>query len=338
MSTTQLPIPFPILVQDFFRKRLIAERNASTHTIHSYRDTFCLLLRYLEKRTGKSPANLSLQDVDASAILAFLDHLEQQRGNSPRSRNTRLAAICSFMHYICFRDPSSLTIARQVLAIPRKHFEQPVLTFLTREEVDAILDACDTATWSGSRDHVMFKTFYNTGARVSEIIALTRADLDLGHGPSILLRGKGRKQRAVPLWKNTARELTTWLRRDTRAGTSDQAPLFPNRDGDALSRSGVEYRLRIHVKEAAQKHPSLLQKHVSPHCLRHTTALHLLQSGVDMAVIALWLGHESLETTHAYVEADMAMKERALSTLQEPHDSERRYRPSPSLLSFLERL
>ena len=338
MSTTQLPVPFPTLVQDFFCQRLIAERNASTHTIHSYRDTFRLLLHYLEKRTGKSPADLALKDVDASAVLAFLDHLEQQRGNSSRSRNTRLAAICSFMHYVCFRDPSSLAIARQVLAIPRKQFEQPVLTFLTREEVDAIVDACDTATWSGCRDHIMFKTFYNTGARVSEIIALTKSDLDLGHGPSIFLRGKGRKQRALPLWKNTARELTAWLRRDARTGTPDQAPLFPNRHGDALSRSGVEYRLRIHVKEATKEHPTLLQKRVTPHCFRHTTALHLLQSGVDIAVIALWLGHESLETTHAYVEADMAMKERALSVLQEPHDSELRYRPSPGLLSFLEGL
>jgi integrase/recombinase XerD len=338
MRAMTAPIAFPTLVQDFFCKRLIGERNASAQTVHSYRDTFRLLLRYLEKCTGKSAAALSLEDMDASAVLGFLDHIEHERGNSPRSRNARLAAIRTFMNYVCFRDPASLGIAHQVLAIPLKRFEQSPLVFLSREEMDAILDACNTASWSGFRDRVMLKTLYNTGARVSEIIAMKQSDLNLGRESSVVLHGKGRKQRAMPLWKSTTRELEAWLRRDGRIDSRAEAPVFPNREGGALSRSGIEYRLRIHVKEAAREHPSLLGKRVSPHCIRHTTALHLLQSGVDISVIALWLGHERLETTHAYVEADMAMKERALSALQEPRGGELRYQPDPSLLAFLEGL
>lgn len=334
---TPAPAPsFPTLVQDFFCQRLMAQGNASPRTVISYRDTFRLLLRYCEEKTGTSAALLTLGHLTASLILGFLDHLEKTRGNSVRSRNARLAAIRSFFHYAAHRDPISLPLIGQVLAIPMKRFDRPLLDFLSREEVEAVLRAPDPCTWSGCRDQVMLATLYNTGARVSEIVGLRVMDAQIDGHASLRIRGKGRKQREVPLWRSTLARLKAWVaRNDGRP----EAPLFPNRDGMPLSRFGVVKRLRAAARVAAEQCPALRDRHISPHTLRHTTAMHLLQSGVDITVIALWLGHESPATTHLYVEADLSMKQRALDRLPAPPGGRpRRFRPSDRLLAFLEAL
>jgi integrase/recombinase XerD len=335
MSAKPASPSFPVLLQDFFCQRLIDQSDVSARTVASYRDAFRLLLRYAEKRTHKSPVDLTLADLDAPLILGFLNHLEKDRGNSARSRNARLAAVRSFLHYASHRDPAALPEIQRVLAIPMKRFDQPLLGFLSRDEMQAVLDAPDQTTWSGKRDHVMLTTFYNTGARVSEITALRVADVELGRSPSIHLLGKGRKQRVTPLWRTTAKLLREWLAH-VRPGSD--SPLFPNSEGKTLSRAGVEQRLRVAVAHARQQCPSLRKRRVSPHTLRHTTAMHLLQSGVDITVIALWLGHESPETTHRYVEADLAMKERALGSLPEPSVRKASYRASDRVLAFLDTL
>ncbi len=329
--------PFAQLVQDFFCQRLMAQRNASRHTIASYRDTFRLLLRYVERRqTGKCPAILTLHDLDASVVLAFLEYTEKERGNSVRSRNVRLAAIHSFMRYASFRDPANLSDIQGVLAIPVKRFDRPLVGFLSREEIQAIIAAPDQSTWSGKRDHALLATLYNTGARVSEIINSSVADLTLSPDTSfILLHGKGRKQRTVPLWKNTSALLKRWL---PQIVSTAQSPLFPARSGARLSRSSVEKRLRAAVQTATACCPALQDRVVSPHLIRHTTAMHLLQAGVDITVIALWLGHESPATTHHYVEADLKMKERALSSLQPVELKKTRYQATDRLLQFLDNL
>ena len=326
---------FPTLVQDFFYQRLIIERNVSPQTVASYRDTFRLLLRYVEEKLKRRPTDLTLGSLDAPFILTFLDHIEKDRGNSVRSRNLRLTAIRSFMRYAASRNPIYLPLVERVLAIPNKRFDRPLLGFLTREEMEAILNAPDRSTWSGHRDHVMFTTFYNTGARVSEIIGLRVDDVRLDRNASIHIQGKGRKQRAVPLWKNTVVSLRQWLR---RVGGEPEVPVFPNRMGNPLSRSGVEHRLRLAVREASKECLTLKKRKVSPHSVRHATAMHLLQSGVDITVIALWLGHESPTTTHQYIEADLKMKERALRTIQDPPARRARYRPRDRLLAFLDSL
>lgn len=298
-------ITFPTLLQDFFHRRLVAERGVSAHTIASYRDTFELLFRYLEKRTGRTPSALRLNDLDAPNILDFLDYLETERSNSPRTRNLRLTAIRSFMRHASVRNPGCLPVVQRVLAIPSKRFDRTVLNFLSRQEVDALLAAPDPTTWSGHRDTVLFSVLYNSGARVSEVTGLRVGDVLLDRSSALLLHGKGRKERVVPLWKNTAAQLRRWLARISR---SSQAPVFPNRRGKPLSRSGVEHRLQMAVTEASKRCPSLQSRRISPHTIRHTTAMHLLQSGVDITVIALWLGHEDPATTHLYVEADLTMK------------------------------
>lgn len=333
MTATGVPT-FPSLVQDFFMQRLVSQANVSARTVASYRDAFRLLLQYAEK-TGKSATTLTLPDLDASFVLAFLDHLEKQRGNSVRTRNVRLVALRSFLHYAALRDPTALPTIQRVLAIPMKRFNRPLLGFLSREEIEAILAAPDRSTWSGHRDQVMLATFYNTGARVSEIIALRTKDAQLEHNLCLHLHGKGRKERSVPLWKSTAAMIKEWRR---RADARPDAPLFPNRDGTTLSRSGVEKRLRAAVIVAAERCPSLRQRRISPHSIRRTTAMHLLQSGVDITVIALWLGHESPATTHLYLEADLSMKEQALKRVAEPPRKSRRFRPSDHLLAFLDGL
>ena len=332
---TSTPPSFATLVQDFFCQRLVAQRNASPRTVTSYRDTFRLLLGYAQRRTGKPPTDLGLPDIDASLVLGFLDHLEKERGNSVRTRNARLTAIRSFLHYAAHRDPGSLQVIERVLAIPVKRYERPLLEALSREEVEAILAAPDVSTRGGHRDHVLLTTLYNTGARVSEITAVRVADAQLGRGPCLRIHGKGRKQRVVPLWKTTAARLREWL---VRARLPAEAPLFPNRDGHQMTRSGVADRLRTVVAKATQHCPSLKSHRISPHTLRHATALHLLQSGVDITVIALWLGHESPATTHLYIEADMKMKEQVLSKLEPPSTNRVRFRPSDRLLAFLEGL
>lgn len=326
---------FPALLQDFFCQRLIAQRQASPRTVASYRDAFRLFLGYAQARLQKPPSALTLAELDAPLILGFLDHLEGERQNGARTRNARLAALRSFLHYAALHDPTALAGIQRTLAIPTKRFDRPLLGFLSREEMEAILAAPDRSTWSGHRDHVLLATLYNTGARVSEIIAVCVGDVVLDQTASVRLHGKGRKDRAVPLWKSTMKRLQEWL---PRLAGGPQAPLFPNARGRVLTRSGVETRLRVAVATATTGCPSLAKRRISPHTLRHTTAMHLLQSGVDLSVIALWLGHESIDTTHLYIEADLAMKERALATLQDPPSTAWRFRASDRLLAFLDHL
>jgi integrase/recombinase XerD len=323
------------LLQDFFCQWLTAQRNASPRTIASYRDTFRLLLRFVQDRCHGSLATLALADMDAPVVLRFLDHLEHDRGNCVRSRNARLAALRSFYQYVASRDPAQLQVVQRVLAIPRKRHDRPVLGFLQPAEMRAVQEATDTSTWSGRRDHVLLATSYNTGARVSELVSLQASDFTAGPTATLHLRGKGRKERRVPLWKSTARLLSRWLA--ANPGPTDR-PLFPNRDGQPLTRSGVAFRLRLATRRAIDACPSLRGRKISPHTLRHTTAMHLLQAGVDITVIALWLGHASPTTTHGYVEADLAMKQRALAKLPEPAQRRTRFTPSNDLLAFLDRL
>lgn len=328
-------VRFDQLVQDFFVRRLIDQRGASPRTVESYRDAFELLFGYIEQRLGKPPSALNLADLDAPMILDFLDHLETVRHNSARTRNARLAAIHSFMRYAALRDPASLPVTARVLAIPAKRFDRPVLGHLTREEIAAILAAPNRATWSGQRDAVLLAVAYNTGARVSELCALQVRDVLLDRQTAVLLHGKGRKQRVIPLWENTAAQLRGWL---GRTDPSPEAPVFPNRAGTPMTRSGIRDRLNRAVSTARQACPSLVRQHVSPHTIRHSTAVHLLQSGADLAVIALWLGHSSPAVTHQYLEADLATKEATLSRLRDQSPGPARFRPPDRLLSFLEHL
>ena len=328
-------IGFDQLVQDFFLKHLIAQRGASMRTVESYRDAFELLFGFLQQRNGKSASALHLADLDAPVVLDFLDHLETSRGNSIRTRNARLAAIHSFMRYAAVRDPASLPITRRVLAIPAKRFDRPVLGYLSREQITAILAAPERATWSGHRDQVLFATAYNTGARVSEITTLRGRDVLLDRQTAVLLHGKGRKQRVIPLWKNTATELRGWM---DRIHAGPDAPVFPNRAGTPMTRSGVRDRLDRAVAAAEPSCPSLHGLHITPHTLRHSTAMHLLQSGTDLAVIALWLGHSSPAVTHQYLEADLAAKEAVLQQLADPSPAAPRFHPGDQLLAFLQDL
>jgi integrase/recombinase XerD len=328
-------INFPTLLQDFFQRRLIAERGMSAHTIASYRDSFELLLRYAEQRTGQTASALTLQDLDAPMILSFLDHLEAERCCGARTRNLRLTAVRSFMRYASVRDPTSLPVAQRVIAIAGKRFDRPVLEFLSRGDLQALLDAPDRATWSGQRDAVLFTVLYNTGARVTEIIRLRVADVLLNRSNAVHLHGKGRKERVNPLWKYTVAQLRAWLERIDRR---PEVPVFPNRAGKPMSRSGVEHRLRVTIAKASVQCPSLRGRSISPHTVRHTTAMHLLQSGVDITVIAMWLGHEDTVTTHQYVEADITMKEAALKRMDAPSSQPVRFKAPDRLLAFLEAL
>ena len=328
-------IGFDQLVQDFFVRRLIDQRGASARTVESYRDAFELLFGYLEDHFGKPPSALTLADLDAPVILDFLEHLEIVRHNSARTRNARLAAIHSFMRYVAVRDPASLPITIRVLAIPAKRFDRPVLGYLTKEQITAILAAPDRTTWSGRRDAILLAVAYNTGARVSELTALRVRDVLLESRSALQLHGKGRKQRVIPLWASTARELRTWLPETQQAPGS---PVFPNRGGTPMSRSGVRDRLDRAVATAQQTCPTLRGQRVSPHTIRHSTAVHLLEAGTDLAVIALWLGHSSPAVTHQYLEADLATKEATLSRLNDPNQGPARFRPRDRLLAFLEGL
>jgi len=334
-SILTTPAEFATLLQRFFAKRLIQQQNASPRTIAAYRDTFRLLLGYAERKKGKPPAKMALCDFDTTLVLDFLSHLENERHNTVRSRNARLAAVRAFAHYVSLQCPPALALAQQILAIPMKRFEKPLLGFLTRDEVQALLAAPDTATWCGRRDRVMLALLYNTGARVSELLGIRVADISLATTSSVQLHGKGRKQRTVPLWKETATEIRQWL---AYADLRTEHPLVPNRKGLPMTRTNVADRLTLAVTAATRRCPQLEGRKISPHTLRHTTAMHLLQSGVDLTVIALWLGHESPVTTHGYVEADLAMKERALATIALPETRHKRYRPNDTVLKFLESL
>jgi integrase/recombinase XerD len=332
--TRKLP-EFAALLQEYFTVRLIAQRNASPATVAGYRDTFRLLLTYAHEQLHRQPTELGISDLDAPLVTGFLSHLEHQRGNCPRTRNARLAAIRSFLHFAVLKCPTALASIQRVLAIPMKRFNRRVLDFLTREEMTAILDAPTLSTWTGRRDHAMLATFYNTGARISEIADARVTDLASDRRQCLRIHGKGRKERVVPLWRSTCRLLSSWSQ---EISTDSNTPLFPTRSGGRLSRSAIENRIDKAVNAAAAHLPELRQKRVSPHTFRHTTAMHLLQSGVDMTVIALWLGHESPTTTHMYVEADLAMKRKALDKLLQPHFREKRLTPSDRLLAFLDGL
>jgi len=326
---------FPTLLQQFFLERLIQQRNASVQTVASYRDSFCLLLRFAKSHLGKTPERLTLSDLDAPLILAFLNYLENERHNKIRSRNVRFAAIRSFMHFAALKEPAALPVIQRVLAIPMKRFDKPLLGFLSRDEVQAILDAPDITSWCGHRDRAMLNMFYNTGGRVSEITGLQVADVVLAGCAAVHIRGKGRKERSVPLWRVTVNEIRKWL---ARTHAKPDQPLFPGWSGTRLTRPAVTARLKLAVKKAALVCPQLAKRNITSHGIRHSTAMHMLQSGVDITLIALWLGHESPATTHMYVEADLAMKERALNAVQPPHLKQTRYQPSDRVLHFLETL
>ena len=332
----KMPPSFATLVQTYFTEHLTQQRALSPRTIATYRDAFILFLDFVEVHLGKSPVALTLADITPEVIMAFLDHLERQRNNSVRSRNARLVALRSFLKFAAHRDVSSLQVIERALGVPVKRFERPMLGFLSRDEVLAVIGA-PGETWISQRDHVLFLLLYNSGARVSEIIGVKVGEVVLDEGAACVhLHGKGRKQRSVPLWRSTIKAIRAWVRLNPQLDAS--SPLLPNRDGHAMTRSNVAKRLVLAVQAAARTNPGLTKRHVSPHTFRHTTAMHLLQAGVDMSVISLWLGHESPATTHHYVEADLAMKERALARLQEPDVKILRYRPPDSLINFLKTL
>ncbi len=323
------------LLERFFTQRLMQERRVSPHTIGSYRDTFRLFLKFVQQRLHKAPGRLLFEDIDAPLVSVFLDHLEKQRGLSVRSRNLRLTAIHSFFRYLAYELPTHSAQIQRVLAIPSKRFTRTLVRFLTHPEVDALLAAPDLRTWIGRRDHAFMLTAVQTGLRLSEITAATREDLVLGMGAHIRVVGKGRKERCTPLARPTGAVLKDWLREPARG---DGRLLFPNVKGERLSVHGVQYLLAKHAANAARVCPSLQGKRVTVHLLRHTMALRLLEAGVDRAVIALWLGHESVETTQMYLEATLAMKEKALAKTAQPQGRRGLFRPSDRLLSFLNSL
>ena len=333
MKTTTLSLA-PLL-ERFFTQRLMQQRQASPHTISSYRDTFRLLLKFVQQISHTPPAQLAFKAIDAPLILTFLDHLERHRGLSARSRNLRLTAIHSFFRYVAFEIPEYAAQIQRVLAIPTKRFTRTQVQFLTRPEVKALLAAPDQRTWFGRRDHAFLLTAVQTGLRLSEMTGLTRKDVVLGPGAHVRVIGKGRKERCVPLAKPTLTVVKAWLREMPRG---DGQVLFPNARGTRLSPDGVHYLLVRHVQAASKMCPSLKHKRVTVHRLRHTTAMDLLQGGVDRSVIALWLGHESLDTTQIYLEATLAMKEKALSKTKPLKGRFKRYRPGDQLLSFLNNL
>jgi len=322
-------------LQAFFTDRLTRERRASAHTIAAYRDTMRLLLAFAAERVGKHPSALALDDLDAPLIGSFLDHLEQERGNGVRTRNARLAAIRSLFRYAALRHPEHAETIERFLAIPPKRFERALVTFLTEEELDALLAAPDRTTWTGRRDHALVLLAAQTGLRASELTGLTRADIQLGTGPHVTCVGKGRKQRITPLTTPTIAVLRVWLAE--RAGQPAD-PLFPTSTGRPLSRDAIERRLTKHTAAAGATCPSLAAKKVTAHVLRHTAAMRLLHAGVDTSVIALWLGHEQVDTTQIYLHADLALKERALARTTPLEAKPGRYRPADTLLAFLEAL
>jgi site-specific recombinase XerD len=322
-------------MQAFFTERLVRQRQASPRTIASYRDAFRLLLAYVQKQTGIEPSALEWTDLDASVIGAFLDHLEVERHNSPRTRNARLTAIRSLFSYAALRHPEHAAVVQRVLAIPPKRFDKADVSFLTPPEVDALIAAPDRSTWEGRRDHGLLLVAIQTGLRVSELVGLNCGDVTLGTGAHVRCNGKGRKQRAVPLSRNTAAVIQVWLQE--RSGQPDD-PLFPTRTGRRLSRDAVERRVTKHAAVAAEHCPSLGNKHLTPHVLRHTSAMSLLHAGVDSAVIALWLGHADIRSTNVYLHADLTIKEQALARTAPTSTRPGRYRPPDGLLAFLESL
>ena len=323
---------FPRLLAAFFTDRLMQQRQASPHTIASYRDTFRLLVQYALRELRKAPAALAISDLTTDLLGGFLTHLETERGNNARSRNARLAAIRSFFGYVAVQEPQHAALAQRVLAMPSKRYTRRLVDFLDRAEIEALLRAPELHTRTGRRDRTLLLVAVQTGLRASELIQLRCQDVQLGPGAHLRCQGKGRKQRCTPLRQDAAAALRAWL--DERRGEPD-APVFPNRLGGALSRDGLAYLLAKYLAIARQACPSLQDKRVTPHVLRHTAAMELLQNGVDRAVIALWLGHESVETTYVYLHADLKLKEAALAKTTPTQGTWTRYRPEDEVLAFL---
>ncbi len=326
---------FPGLLEAFFTDRLMRQRQASPHTIASYRDTFRLLLEFVQLRLKKAPSALALDDLDAPTLGAFLDHLEKARGVSARTRNVRLAAIHSFFKYAAFSQPAQSALIQRVLAIPSKRFDRTPIEFLSRPEIDALVAVPDQRTWMGRRDRALILLAVQSGLRVSELVGLRCQDVVLGSGAHVRCQGKGRKERCTPLRKEAVMVLQAWLRGQNGRPAD---VLFPNARGGQLSRDAVEDLLAKHVNAASQRCPSLKQKRVSPHVLRHAAAMDLLNHGVDRSVIALWLGHESVETTQVYLHANLQLKEAALARTVPLNVRAGRYRPGDRLLAFLKSL
>ena len=326
---------FPRLLALFFTERLMRQRQASPHTIASYRSTFRLLVRYAQRALNKPPSVMSLDDFDTSLLGDFLNHLETERGNDPRTRNTRLAAIRSFFRFVALHEPRYAALAQRVLAIPDKRYTRRPVAFLDRDEIEALLRAPNPRTRTGRRDRTLLLVAVQTGLRASELIGLRCEDVQLGAGAHVRCHGKGRKERCTPLRKDAAAALRAWLR-ERRGESTD--PVFPNQRGGSLSHDSLGYLLSKHLATARARCPSLAKKRVSFHSLRHSCAMELLQSGVDRAVIALWLGHESVETTYIYLHADMKLKEQAMARTAPSHIPPARYRPDDDVLAFLNRL
>ncbi len=326
---------FAALIQEFFGPYLLQQRSLSPRTVASYRDTFVLLLRYAEDALAVPAHEFKITDLSATFLAGFLDHLEVQRKNSARSRNVRLAAVRSFLKFAARRDTVHLGAIERALAVPMKRFDRKMVGFLPRDQMLAVIDV-PTDTWIGQRDRLMLTLMFNTGARVSEIIAVRVSDVVLGPSSSVRLHGKGRKQRSLPLWKSTAQAVRHWLQMNPQLRAD--ATLLPRHDGRPMTRANVAQRLALAVQAASARYPQLKTTRVSPHVIRHSTAMSLLQSGADPCEIALWLGHESPSTTHMYVEADLAMKERALARVKQPEVKQARYRPPKALLEFLRSL
>ena len=328
-------LTFPALLQAFFTDRLIAQRNASPNTIAAYRDTFRLLFDYARKQLGKAPAALTLEELNSAFIGAFLAHLERDRNNSARTRNARLAAIHSFFQYVAYQLPEHSSLVQRVLAIPGKKHERALVEYLSEKECNALVDAPDRGTFTGRRDHALMLVGIQTGLRVSELTGLSCGDVAFGTGAHVRCVGKGRKARCTPLTRSIATVVKAWIKeRDAQP----QDPLFPNCRGGHLSTDGVQFILTKHVTVAQQQCPSLKEKNVSPHVLRHTAAMNLLHAGADPATIALWLGHERLDTVSIYVHADLAAKEQILAKIATPEGKTNRFRPDDALLAFLKSL
>lgn len=330
------PAPdFSPLCQSFFSKRLIMQRNASPHTISAYAQTFRLLTAYAQKRLGTPPSQLSLAQLDAPFLATFLDDLESNRSNGARSRNARLASLRAFYHYAALEAPQHAGLIQRVLAIPYKRLTRRLVSYLTRPEVEAVLGSIDKSTWVGRRNHAMLLLAVQTGLRLSEITGLWQKDLMLGHGAHVRCEGKGRKERCTPLAKPTVGVLKAWV---NEQGGDESRFLFPSSNGGRLSADAVQHALATHVTAAQRKCPSLAKKRVTPHVLRHTAAMELLQAGVDRALIAIWLGHESLDTTQIYLDADLQLKKTVLDKITPIQNRPGRYRPDDKLLSYLKGL
>ena len=323
------------LIQQFFAEYLLTQRRVSPHTIASYRDSFSQLLQYAQEQYHRPASSIELEDLNAPFVASFLTHLEKDRGICVRSRNQRLAAIHSFFHYIALYVPEKMELIRQILAIPVKRYQRKIITYLNHDEIECLLRTPDRSTWIGRRDHAVLMLMIQTGLRVSETTKLCCQDLVLTSGPHIRCTGKGRKERCTPLLKQMVKVLKSWL---TENDFKQADPLFPSVNGGSMSSDAVQYLVGKHATIAAKKCPSLTSKRVSPHVLRHTAAMELLQAGIDHAMIALWLGHESVETTQIYLEADLTLKEKLLESFTPVRVNKGRYVAKDQLLGFLQTL